>query len=192
TAAIQVGLVENLNVRHFRQYLIKRPAFVRIDRANQKCDVVRQPSGENGAELLQWLEHVGGFPFHIVGKKIRAFEPDQLAAAEKWKCLQRRDGGTNCVGGAVYIVGRAIDNLESEFARFGGRELFGEICRFAFYPGFVGTDDRTNARSRSFGFGFRHSRVLRICSERSQGQADWEPRLLACLSAPGAGNVWQT
>ena len=92
TAAVQIGLVENLNIRQFRHCLIKRSPLVRINCANKKCDVVRQSAGENDAEFLQWLEHIGGFAFHIVGKKIRAFEPDQLAATEKRKRLERRDG----------------------------------------------------------------------------------------------------
>ncbi len=145
-----------MNVRQFRQRFVKRSAFIRIDCANEKCDVIRQSAFENGAELLQGLEDIDGFPFHIIGKKIRAFEPDQLTTPEEWKCLQRRDGRPNRGGGAVDIVGGAINDLESEFTRLGRGELFGQFRRFAFYPRFVGTDDRTNVGSRCFGFGFRH------------------------------------
>src|SRR5205823_14155416 len=152
-AAVQIGLIENLNIRQFRQRFVKRPTLVRIDRANEKCDVVRQSAAENCAELFQWLQHISGFPFYIVGKKIRAFEPNQLAAAEKWKCLQRGDGRANRGGGAIHVVGRTIDYLESKFARLGRSELFGQFRRFTLYPRFVGTDDRANVLGRCFGFG---------------------------------------
>src|SRR5439155_25689132 len=117
---------------------VKRPTLVRIDRANEKCDVVRQSAAENGAELFQWLEHIGGFPFYIVGKKIRAFKPDQLAAAEKWKCLQRGDGRANRGGGAIHVVGCTIDYLESKFARLGLSEPSGKFRRVTFHAHLVG------------------------------------------------------
>src|SRR5207248_9429366 len=104
------------------------------DRANEKCDVIRQSAFENGAELLQGLEDIDGFSFYIVGKKIRAFEPDQLATSEEWECLQRRDGRTNRSGRTIHIAGRAINDLESDFTRLGRRELFGQLSGVPFCP----------------------------------------------------------
>src|SRR5438477_11101409 len=74
TAAVQIGLVENLSVGQFRQRFVKRPTFIWFDRANEKSDVIRQSAFENGAELLQWLEDMYRFYVPIVVNKIRAFK----------------------------------------------------------------------------------------------------------------------
>jgi len=66
--------------------------------------------------------------------------------------LQRGDGRANRGGGAIHVVGRTIDYLESKFARLGRSELFGQFRRFTLYPRFVGTDDRANVLGRCFGF----------------------------------------
>ena len=79
TAAVQIRLVENLNVRHFRQRLIKRSALIRVDRANEKCDVVlgpppvrMAPSSSNGSSTLT------DFPFTSSERKFALFDRPSL------------------------------------------------------------------------------------------------------------------
>ena len=151
------GSSKNLNVRQFRQRLVKRPPLVRIDRANEKCDVVRQ-SARSGSRRAasSGSRTLADFPFTSSERKFALLSQTSLPPPKN---------GSVCSAAMVERIAVAAPSTlsaapsmisRSKLARLGRGEFLASSAASRFTLRFVGTDDRANVGSRRFGFGFRH------------------------------------